>query len=319
MNNRKKLYADTFKRAMVFGAPTIDDLSNRTYLTQHQEEYDNNGNQKARYLALAETADSDMSSFFTLETADAKLNLRQVTVKEKENYKAYLVEQEWNARGICIVLIDEEDNGEAYCNIRYLPYSTLKDIFFKEMSGQIIVRLPKVNIIKLNVTLKLSNTGEVLYRTNKTEIYLENVTDNDCVKLQQQLEFEGAQEIAHFVGQIFEITPSDRLRLAVKPRMSKEQWLTIAFICNCIALIGSAYVSWANKPNFFWKLAPSLLSFAGAGLRSGGALGWFKSPNGPVKIGTYYQMKVAGQETKLVKFSEATSAVHPSPTQIISQ
>ena len=216
MKNRKRSqeesYAETFKPAMVLGAPTLEDIENNFYLQAKKEGIDTQGNlvqyrTKGAHLSL----DPELNDVYTLKTDDPTISptVRQVTVDGKSEYSpCFVFEPVLGERGISVLLFREASAEEFHCNSYFLPTSNLEDLVVGQSADQLLrVELPENNIIKLKVTIKPSSTGETLYNTHETEVILENLSESDELKLKQELEFNTAREIAHIASQLLEIKP----------------------------------------------------------------------------------------------------------------
>lgn len=261
--NNEGSYAKSFKPSIVYGMPTSAEMANQVFLAEQEEVYDSNQNQM-QYSSLGydETSGNpDAMSIFVLKTKDTGVqpNLRPVTVRGKSDFThSFLIEAAPNTIGVSILLLKQVDNeNEIYCNVRYLPYSTLSDITTDTAGDIIQVTLPDTNIVKLNVTLKPTTTGEVLFRTHKTEVDLENTTNEEVIRLKGYLEIDGANTVAFLASQILE-TESDPNNsqaytislsaedLALPDWITKERVLTGALIVGVVITGSSLAVAIAS-------------------------------------------------------------------------
>ncbi|MEL6864872.1 MAG: hypothetical protein AAFP19_10645 [Bacteroidota bacterium] len=211
--NKDGDFARTFKPAKVLTATTIDQIVSQVYVRELKEDYDNQDNQMlyANQEAHESIGVEGLKSIYILETASPLLkpNIRKVKVKRKEDYSqhSYLVEAESNTRGLTVVMLKEvPKDKQIYCNIRVMPFSNIKDLLAKSNEEVLEIELPRTNIIKLNITLTTSMTGEILYKTHKTEVMLENTTEAQVVYIKQNLEFTGARIVAHLLHTIIQPT-----------------------------------------------------------------------------------------------------------------
>lgn len=212
-NNNDGPYAMTFKPAKVLGYPTIDTLENDIYLSEQKEDYDSNGNQMfyENVHGTQQSNEVDLKSIYTLQTSDPDVNptVRAVAVKSKSTYSnCFLVEEKLNARGVYLVMLKEESEAQVFCNVRMLPYDTVSDLISDTQGPIVEIVLPKKNIAKLNITLEASSTGEVLYRTHKTEVNFESLTEDQIIEIKRNLEFKAAQFVASYCSQYVDIQPS---------------------------------------------------------------------------------------------------------------
>ncbi len=208
-------YANTFKPAKVFGLPSTAEMLNRVFLKENKETYDEQGNQLfySNLGHLGATDNPDAISVFTLQIADPNItpHIRNVVVKGKEDFQnnSFLIEPRLGSPGIAIIMMKEiEVSNQIYCNVRILPFSRVKDVIVDTKSELLTVNIPLNNVVKLNVTLTPSNAGEPLYQTHKTEVILENTTEDQVVTLKNNLEFSGANLVANFASLVISITPN---------------------------------------------------------------------------------------------------------------
>ncbi|MEL6142432.1 MAG: hypothetical protein AAFU67_12515 [Bacteroidota bacterium] len=202
-------YAESFKPAVVFGSPTVDQMLNQIYLKEIREYYTEEGYQMVYSSLTHDSQPNELEGqpLYLMETSDSNITpyIRPVIVKGKEDYKnnSYVLENGANEQGVCVVLLKEvSDSGEVYCNLRFLPYAYLQDLILDSQSEVVKIDLPDTDIIKLNVTLKPSSTGETLYKTHKTEIIIESAPEEEIIKTKAALELEGAKFIANYADKL---------------------------------------------------------------------------------------------------------------------
>lgn len=201
-------YAEQFKPAQILGAQTLNEFANNSYLQERKEGYDAAG-MPILYSSNSPT-EPDLNSLYRLDTLQVNVQpvIRPVEVSGKTDFQSFLIELQDNCTGLTLVMLQESD-GAVFCNVRLLPFSTLEQLLnpTASKSGLLKIKLPVHNIIKLNVTLKASNVGEVLYQTHKTDITLDDLSDDDRLKLKARLELNAAKSIAHYVSQMLTPTP----------------------------------------------------------------------------------------------------------------
>ncbi len=201
-------YAEQFKPAQILGAQTLNEFANNSYLQERKEGYDAAG-MPVLYSSTNPT-EQDLNSLFRLDTLQANVQpvIRPVDVAGKTDFQSFLIELQDSCTGLTLVMLQESE-GAVFCNVRLLPFSTLEQLLNPTASkaGLLKIKLPTSNIMKLNITLKASNVGEVLYQTHKTEITLDDLSDGDRLKLKARLEFSAAKTIAHYVSQMLTPTP----------------------------------------------------------------------------------------------------------------
>lgn len=204
-------YAEQFKPALILGAQTLSDLANNSYLQEKKEGYDSTG--MPILYANDTPAEPNLNSLYRFDTlqTNVKPSVRQVEVSGKTDFTTFLIELQDGSTGLNLVML-QESNGMVFCNLRLLPFSSLSQLINTTGSsgpGLLRIKLPTANIIKLNITLKASNVGEILYQTHKTEIALDDLSDEDNLKLKAKLELEAAKTAAHYVSQMVALTSPD--------------------------------------------------------------------------------------------------------------
>lgn len=211
-------YADQFKPALLFGIPPLSTIVSRIYLSKNLEEYDVSGSHMSEVDSDGKSTDEQLDSgfYYALETANVAVcpTVRPVSVKGKDTFKyCYLIEPTLGATGIAVVMFEEskaDSTTEIFCNLRVMPYSTFTEVLSSN-SGSTTpqVEIPKSDLIKLNITLAPSDTGEVLYKTKSCEVNLESITSNDTVVLEREFEFELAKFAAQICGSFLDIAPAN--------------------------------------------------------------------------------------------------------------
>lgn len=198
-------YSNQFKPAINLGAPGLEDWSRGFYALQLQEKVDGNGE---HYLRLGRGVSDDpaLNSVFQLQTMISGFapNYRQVEVSGKKGYSALCFEGGANQLGVFVYLFRNAtqgaDSSELHINIRYLPYVMLTDLIVgTAKSGLLEIKLPDVDIAKLNVTLRLSALQEPEYRTFKSEVLFENLPTSAQEEIENSLNFRAAS-VAAFIG-----------------------------------------------------------------------------------------------------------------------
>jgi hypothetical protein len=207
-------YASSFKAAKVRGGPTLQELRNQFYISQHKEVIHPKG--WPQYMGdvheLNETGFSTdefdkMSDIFKLEPADplGRMEFRQVKLVNsgQDGDLTFLVNSDIESRGLVTITIGPipDNDKQSKCNIRVLPFSKYSELLQPPYHGDKYPRLllPKDNIIKLDVTLEYTDLGEVRYRTRGTEVTVENMDDEQKMALKRILEYEGAEMVSSFL------------------------------------------------------------------------------------------------------------------------
>lgn len=212
-------YSDQFKPSLILGIPPLSLLMNSVYLTKYQEDYHHNGSHMSQVSPDVHSNDEVIESgfFYELQTANNENSptIRPVKVNGGKQYTgSFLIEPNLGARGVAIVMYKEvlvDKVTQVYCNVRVLPYSTTGDIISSNgKSSILVVDLPKNDIVKLNITLTPSNTGEILYKTHKTKVSLTHINPDDKNALTRELEFELAKMTAHIMGSILDVVPHSK-------------------------------------------------------------------------------------------------------------
>ncbi|MCY4045410.1 MAG: hypothetical protein OXE99_10045 [Cellvibrionales bacterium] len=238
-------YAQSAKPAMVFGEPTLSDITNNVYLTTQKETYESDGTPILH--SGNDIEHEDLNTVYQLNTGDKSITptVRQVQVVKKNEYHSFLNEFTPGGRGVIIIMIMQQ--GDAVrCNMRILPFSTFANILQNEGSANepTIIEIPKSDVIKLNITLTASNVGEVLYSTHKTQVNLEETTENESVEIARTLEFKGAKLAAHYFSQMLTVLPSSGVKNSGKNSSSYK-----VSLANSDSWVGS-----------FWDWIPDRLT-----------------------------------------------------------
>lgn len=219
-------YADQFKPALLFGIPRLSNITSNIYLSKNLEQYAGNNSHMAQVSSTGKSNDKEGTSgfYYALETANPAVcpTVRPVSVIGKKEFtNCFLIEPALGATGITVLMFAESQaNGinEIYCNLRVLPYSTFMEVLDSKQSTSTAVpgiNIPKTDVIKLNVTLTPSDTGEALYRTNSCEVNLETTGENDKIALAREFEFELAKFVAQICSSMLHIAPaksSDKMK-----------------------------------------------------------------------------------------------------------
>lgn len=198
-------YSNQFKPAIQLGAPTLDQWSNNFYALARQDKVDASGEHMLR-LGRGLSDDPSFNNVIQLRTPVSGFapNFRQVEVTGKKGYAAYCVEGGSDQLGVFVYLLRTVAAGgglsETQINLRYLPYAMLSDLVQPSPKGGMMeIKLPEVDIAKLNVTLCASPLKEPEFRTFKTEVVFENLPLGVQQDIENRLNFQAAQ-IAGFVG-----------------------------------------------------------------------------------------------------------------------
>lgn len=209
-------FAEEFKPARILGGARIEEIENNVSIGLQHERF-NEFRDRLVYFDDPTKKDEDIRSVFTLTTKDtgSKPIVHPVEVMDiNEKYdEAYVIETETGARGIVVVLIKNTMNkdNEVYANIYHLPFSTLSQILSNCSSNPIGVKVKQDERIKLQVTIRPSDTGEPTYKTHDTEVILSQVGEEEINKLKTTLQFISARIVAHFIGQVIDIKPKEAI------------------------------------------------------------------------------------------------------------
>ena len=199
-------YSNDLKPAKILNLPNLIELANRIYLTRNSD---------VTYYSQKEPGSNAQRYVFGLETSDIDVKptarIVQVINKNKKytGYESFLIEPKSGCKGIAIVMIKEDDNKNFFCNVRTLPLTQLKDIVAVDTkSDTLTVNLGSVDlIIKVDVTITPSNTGEALYFTHDVSVgdVAQFISPDEILTLTKDLEFHGAKIAAHFCQEMLDI------------------------------------------------------------------------------------------------------------------
>ncbi|WP_141137879.1 hypothetical protein [Actibacterium lipolyticum] len=172
---------------------------------------DNSRASDEHYLRLGrgQSDDPSLGTIVQLQTPISGFtpNFREVEVVGKKGFKALCAEGGANQLGVFVYLVQTVDAGggksETYVNSRYMPYAMLTDLITAtSATGLLQIRIPDTDVVKLNVTLRASPTGEPEFRTHKTEVKFENLPVATQQQIEAQLNFQSASISAFTAYQV---------------------------------------------------------------------------------------------------------------------
>lgn len=270
-------YTSEKKPAKILQLPRLVELTNRIYLSREEDfsnysfkHQDSNAN---RYVFSLETADIDL-----------KPTIRIVHVKNKRHtgQQSFVIEPQHDCRGVVVMTIKEDkDHNEFHCNIRILPYTKLNTIADKEqkegphktgLHDILTVNLPKDEpILKLDITVSPSNTGEALYTIHDLDIKQieDRISKDEALQLKKDLELHGAKIVAHFWQEVIEILLdqktdrvdhiSDNYTLKLPANALKDILVSATILANvCLEITGVNAVKESNKD---WEKASQFVGY----------------------------------------------------------
>lgn len=278
-------YSDQFKPAILYGVSPLNELLKNTYLTRVPEEYNVNGHHMSAVSPdeQSNAGQHGLSSFFfRLNTNDNGVSsiVRPVEIKGKLNYSnCFVIEQNPGAVGLAVVMLQDfksDKQNNVYCNIRYLPFTQFKDILSNGLGTSFpLVEIPSHDVIKLNITLTASNTGELLFRTFKTQVNADGISPENKLKLVKELEFSLANSIAQVCISLLTLKPGEEeqkkkyssnysvLMPSIGEKSLKEIILGVCLIGNLSSahageiVVGNINDQWGHANSFIYKVVHS--------------------------------------------------------------
>lgn len=266
-------YSNEQKPAKILNLRTLQEVNESLYLTRTAD---------TAYFSVKKPENNSDRVTFGLTTSDVNIKplIRQVNCinkgKRYNNYQSFVVEPKDKSTGIAVILIKLEENQVFFCNIRILPLNTLSDIAEPETDSRLLtVNLERSKcILKTDITITASNTGEALYATHDVDVHAisDMITQGEIVELKRELEFQGTKLIAHYFQEILEIiineNPSNTGKLPLipddyiinLPNDQLKEMITANAISGCIALeiVGSNVIKDINKD---WTAAGSFIGY----------------------------------------------------------
>lgn len=266
-------YSNEQKPAKILNLRTLKEVNESLYLTRTAD---------TAYFSVKKPENNSDRVTFGLTTSDVNIKplIRQVNCinkgKRYNNYQSFVVEPKDKSTGIAVILIKLEENQVFFCNIRILPLNTLSDIAEPETDSRLLtVNLERSKcILKTDITITASNTGEALYATHDVDVHAisDLITQGEIVELKRELEFQGTKLIAHYFQEILEIiineNPSNTGKLPLipddyiinLPNDQLKEMITANAISGCIALeiVGSNVIKDINKD---WTAAGSFIGY----------------------------------------------------------
>ncbi|CAA7195229.1 hypothetical protein [Chryseobacterium potabilaquae] len=199
-------YSNETKPAKILNLPSLQELNEGFFLTRDND---------TTYYSMKKPENNVNRIVFDLQTSDVNIcpiiRLVSCTSKNKKysSYQSFVVEPKDKATGITVVMMKLDDPKNFFCNVRMMPLNTLSDIAEPEADSKLLtVNLDKANyVLKTDVTITPSNTGEALYSTHDVDVNAisDLVTSNEITELKRELEFQGAKLIAHYSQEILDI------------------------------------------------------------------------------------------------------------------
>lgn len=266
-------YSNETKPAKILNLGSLDDVCENLYLTSAQD---------TAYYSMKKAENNSDRVVFSLQTSDIKIapQVRQIIClnknKKYNGYQSFLIEPKDKSTGIVIIIIKQEEQQIAFCNVRILPLSTLSDIAEPEADSKLLtVNLQKSKcILKVDITITKSNTGEALYSVHDIDLnaIANLVTTDEIINLKRELEFQGSKLIAHYFQEILSLelndNPANSGKLSVIPddyiaQLSSDKlkkMITANAINGCIALeiVGSNVIQDLNRD---WTAAGAFIGY----------------------------------------------------------
>ncbi len=200
--SRTETVSQSFKPAVQLGHPDPAQWETNFFTAQMPETRSNSG-QHALLLAGAPDAGAVSQDMMLVTTpiAGFQPTFRQVEVVDKSKYTAFAVEGGINELGIFVLLLrvakGKTGQLEAQINSRFLPFARLPELTTGVgESGLLKIELPRMGIAKLNVTIRATVANEPEFRTFKTEVLIDGLTDAHAQEIANQLNFKSSSLIS---------------------------------------------------------------------------------------------------------------------------
>lgn len=266
-------YSNEQKPAKILNLRTLKEINESLYLTKNNDMV---------YFSVKKPENNSDRVIFALSTSDVNIEplIRQVICTNKgkryNNYQSFVVEPKDKSTGIAVIMIKLEENQAFFCNVRILPLNTLSEIAEPETDSRLLtVNLERSKcILKTDITITASNTGEALYSTHDVDVHAisDLVTQSEMVELKRELEFQGTKLIAHYFQEILEIiineNPANTGKLPLipddyiisLPNDQLKEMISANAISGCIALeiVGSNVIKDINKD---WTAAGNFIGY----------------------------------------------------------
>lgn len=266
-------YSNDSKPAQILNVRTLEELNECFFLKRDSD---------TAYFSLKKPENNVNRVVFSLQTSDINVTptIRLVNCVNKNKkyplYQSFAIETKDKSTGIAILMLKLDDQKTFYCNVRILPLNTLDDVADREADSPLLtVNLEKANyLLKTDITINPSNTGEAMYSTHEVDVNAisDLISAVEMTELKRELEFQGAQLIAHYCQEILEIiinenaATSNTLPLLSEdyvlqlPLDSLKELLSANVISGNIMLeiVGSNVVRDVNKD---WTGASAFISY----------------------------------------------------------
>jgi len=266
-------YSSEQKPAKILNLRTLKEVNESLYLKRSSDN---------AYYSVKKPENNSDRVVFALSTTDVSIEpqIRQVICTNKgkryNNYQSFVVEPKDRATGIAVIMIKLEENQTFFCNVRILPLNTLSDIAEPETDSRLLtVNLERSkSILKTDITIVPSNTGEALYSTHDVDVNAVSdlITQSELVELKRELEFQGTKLIAHYFYGILEIiineNPANTGKLPLipddyifnLPNDQLKEMITANAIAGSIALeiVGSNVIKDINRD---WTAAGNFIGY----------------------------------------------------------
>ncbi|PWN72326.1 hypothetical protein C1631_006930 [Chryseobacterium phosphatilyticum] len=271
-------YSTVTKPAKILNLQSLNDLNERLYLTRAID---------TPYLDTksADTRKTDNNAeriVFNLQTSDINIQptVRLVNCirgsKRFNHFQSFVIEPKDKSTGIVVIMIKLDDPKAFYCNVRILPLTTLSDIAVPENDSKpLTINLERSKcILKTDITITPSNTGEALYSVHDVDVsdVADLISQAEMVELKRELEFQASKLIAHYFQEILSIVVnehsinnnkpiviSDDYILTLPPNQLKEM-LSANAICASVALevVGYNVIRGLNPD---WRAASAFIGY----------------------------------------------------------
>jgi hypothetical protein len=266
-------YSNETKPAKILNFSSLEEVCENLYLTRTND---------TNYFSSKKTENNSDRVVFSLQTSDINIapQVRRVICLNKNKryngYQSFVIEPKDKSTGIVVILIKPEEQQTFFCNVRILPFSTLSDIAEPEADSRLLtINLEKSKcILKTDITITESNTGEALYSVHDVDInaIADLVNQSEIIELKRELEFQGSKLIAHFFQEILSIilddNPANSGNLSVisddyivtLPSDKLKEMIAANAISGCIALeiIGSNVIQDLNRD---WTSAGAFIGY----------------------------------------------------------
>ncbi len=266
-------YSNETKPAKILNLRTLKEVNESLLLIREND---------TEYFSVKKPENNSDRVAFSLATADINIQpvIRQVICTNKgkrySNYNSFVIEPKSKSTGIAVIMIKLEEQETLFCNLRILPLNSVSDIADPETDSKLLtINLEKSKcILKTDITISSSNTGEPLYSVHDVDVSAisELVTQSETVELKRELEFQGAKLVAHYFQEIVDIIQKENPAGTGKtslipdeyalllPNDQLKEMISANAIAGCIALeiVGSNVIRDLNRD---WTSAGAYIGY----------------------------------------------------------